>query len=67
MFDVWKRMFPTFFLLSSILMCFSLCVSNPNPNDYNDYNIRIDVNYNYNRTYSLAESLYSGCRVPENT
>ena len=38
MFDVWKRMFPTFFLISSILMCFSLCVSNPNPNDFKDLN-----------------------------
>ena len=39
MFDVWKMMFPNFFLLSYILMCFPLFVCVPNANDY-DYKFR---------------------------
>ena len=53
MFDVWKRMFPNFFLLSYILMCFPLFVCAPKPNDYNDYNdynikLANDYDYDYN-------------------
>ena len=46
-------MFPNFFLLSYILICFPLFVCAPKANDYdyndyNDYNIKLANDYDYN-------------------
>ena len=72
MFDIWKSMFPTFFLLSLtyILMCFSLFVCAPNANvsinfkynnngyNYdNNYNTWMDVNYNSNNNKLVVKLL----------